>query len=232
VEYAVVWEVNATLGDPILFSTPSQKNCIDTPSDQGPEPTPEEIENAEKVCAGVVLDPDEKGNCVFDVLTAGEESVEDNVAYTETFGSTERCIAAPIPSESPSQEEAFENTEEPQPQPPTCEDLGGECVFRCDTSVNDCLQGSLCVENADLTVFDERRRALRRMEFIEGCSCRLPKQPSQSPSISVQPSKSPSDAPSQSPSRSFEPSQSPSQSPSRNAKKDKKGAKKVAKKNA
>ena len=230
VEYAMVWEVNATLGDPLLLSTPPEHNCIDIPEGEDPpEPSPDEIAAAEKACAGIVLDPNEKGNCVFDVLNdGGVESVENNTAYTEPFGSTERCVAAPIPSLAPTAE-----------APPSCADLGGECVYRCDTSVNDCLQGPLCVENVALTVVDERRRSRRRMEFVEGCACRLPKQPSQSPSASGCPSEAPSDPPSGRPSEapSDPPSGTPSQTPSLDTKKGKSVKKighkvKSAKKNA
>ena len=200
VEYGVVWEVNATLhGDPVLFSTPAEHNCIDTPSRDvdAPVPTPEEIENANKVCAGVVLDLSKKDDCVFDVLTAGVESVENNTAYTEVFEATERCVAAPTSGSSTT-----------GLLPPTCADLGGTCVFLCDVSVNDCRPG-LCIENADLTAVAGGRR---RTEVVEGCSCRLPKVPSQSPSASAFPSGSPSGAPSSPPSGS--PSGSPSSPPS------------------
>ena len=204
VEYAIEWEVNVTRGDPLLFSSPAEHNCVDLPNNEPSEPTPEELEGANTVCNAVVLDPDEKENCIFDVLTAGVESVEDNIAYTEPFQSTERCIAAP-------KQENVEFLD----APPTCDELGGTCVFRCDASVSDCLQGPLCIENVDLMVVDERRRSRRRMQFIEGCSCRLPKQPSDAPSISSEPSLEPSSFPSTSALPSSMPTKSGKKSKSR-----------------
>lgn len=214
IEYAVVWEVNATLGDPLLFSTPAEHNCADTPTSPPPSSTPEQIENAEQTCADVVLNPEEKENCVFDVLNEGEDSVKDNIAYSEPFQLTERCVAASIPSLEPTvfslELTVYSSSEN---SPTSCADLGGECVFRCDTSVNDCLQGpSLCIENANLTAVDDTvRRNRRRMESIEGCACRLPKQASQSPSASNQPSEVPSIEPSANP--SLNPTKIPSQTP-------------------
>ena len=51
--------------------------------------------------------------------------------------------ASPLDFDSPSED-----------GPATCAGLGGECVFRCDTEIHDCLQGALCVANANLTVVD------------------------------------------------------------------------------
>mgnify|MGYP003340080243 CR=1 FL=1 len=132
----------------------------------------------------------------------------DNPAYIEPFGSTERCV-------EPAVADNDEGTVTTVGSSPTCAELGGECVFRYNTAINDCVQGAQCIDNADLTVVDSGRRSLnsrRRMEFIEGCSCALPKQPSESPSVSIQPTESPSSAPTYSPSVSSAPNGRPTRS--------------------
>ena len=181
--FAVEWEVSGN--DPLLFSTPALSLCNGTTLPPA-EPTAEEIANAEEICGQVLLEGQENQvNCVFDVLAGGGDPTwAQNPAYTEPLVSTERCVEAGGIM-------------------PSCASLGGECVYRCDSSEYDCLIGSYCQDNADLTVVDAARRSRRRMEFVEGCSCALPKQPSDAPSTvaSFKPSELPSVFPSAMPTK-------------------------------
>ena len=218
VEYGIEWEVDATLGDPILFSTPTTKSCADQPECEplpenpdvvvlcdrdNKEPDDEALQMAEDICMGLVTNMDDLENCAFDVAIEGVEWVKQNTPYADVYEPTERCLPA-ILEEVPDDREP---RDEPLPGPvrpgtKTCADLGGRCVFRCDPDISDCIEGiDLCVPQ--LTVIGDRR-SLRHQEeededederpdFVEGCSCAVPKE------ISKTPTEIPSGAPTDSP---------------------------------
>lgn len=160
VPYGVEWEVDASLGDPLLFSTTTTKNCIDTPSCDPSDPLCNrrsrnrnlQTVNAQAICEDLVADCRDLKNCIFDVNVEDEQFVKENPAYTEGFEGTRRCIAI---------DEEQQVTE--------CETLGGECAYRCNEATHTCIQ-DLCVPTAALSP-----SAIDDQGYIEGCSCAIPK---------------------------------------------------------
>merc|ERR1712012_729614 len=129
-----------------------------------------DLESAKKLCDSVVAEGEEgREECIFDVLRSNfNEDVLDNPAYTDPLTSVERCVAAP-------EEQIAAASANGDANGLPCTELGGECVYRCNTAKYDCRPDALCVEATDLTVVDAARRRMRKLEFIEGCSCALPK---------------------------------------------------------
>jgi len=170
--FATEWEVDMNRGDPILFSTPSTAKCADKPKAPPLESEDEarrlvDMEFAKKLCDRVVAEGIEgREECIFDVLRSNfDEDVLDNPEYKDPLVGVERCVAAPETFES---QKAVDSA-------PSCADLGGECVYRCNAANYDCRPDAMCIEATDLTVVDAARRRMRKLEFIEGCSCALPK---------------------------------------------------------
>lgn len=154
------WEVNATLGDPLLFSTPAD-NIIDINPPTPPNFPPDEEQEANEFCEQFDFeDHFTQENCVFDYLITDPETVLNNTAYTDPIVPVERCLAS----------DDFSGT--------TCAELGGECKYECDSDMFDCYQ-DMCTENPDLdftvglSLPENKRR--RRAGAVEGCSCALPK---------------------------------------------------------
>jgi len=168
--FATEWEVNADRGDPILFSTPTTAKCADTPEAPPLESEDEDrrlvdMESAKTLCDRVVAEGmPGREECIFDVLRSNfDEDVLENPEYVNPMVGIERCVAAPEPMQK-----ADESA-------PSCADLGGKCVYRCNAAKYDCRPDAMCIEAIDLTVVDAARRRMRKLEFIEGCSCALPK---------------------------------------------------------
>jgi len=168
--FATEWEVDMNRGDPILFSTPSTAKCADTPEAPPLESEDEDrrlvdMEFAKTLCDRVVAEGmPGREECIFDVLRSNfDEDVLENPEYVDPLVGIERCVAAPEPMQK-----ADESA-------PSCADLGGECVYRCNAAKYDCRPDAMCIEATDLTVVDAARRRMRKLEFIEGCSCALPK---------------------------------------------------------
>ena len=190
-QYAVEWEVNPSLGDPVLFSSPTEHSCNEKPINEPPTPSAAELESAEEACDSIASDDDREA-CIFDVLITGDINVTQNPDYTDPFNGTERCISTPDDIDL----SIFGGL--------SCIEYGGECVFRCDSTKFDCVQGAFCSLNIEDSISADSRRQKRRMNVIEGCSCAFPKAPSSipstSPSASFSPSFNPSDKPSKLPS--------------------------------
>jgi len=170
--YAMQWEVNVDRGDPVLFSTPPIHKCSDVPQAPPMEEKDEarrlvDVEFAKVLCDSIAPEGSEwREDCIFDMIRSNfDEEVLENPTYKDPFTSTERCVAAP-------EDEKAANADETGL---SCAELGGECVYRCNTAEHDCRPDALCVEATDLTVVDVARRRLRKVEFIEGCSCAVPK---------------------------------------------------------
>ncbi len=205
--FAAEWEVNEALGDPILFSTLTQNSCMDGYGDGDDDevterPTIKELQRAAHICRDVFIQDDTARiqACMFDALIINDEEVGQNPAYTNPLKKTKRCVESQESQES--QESASESESESEseslPRPNSngllCSELGGECVYRCDHTNYECIEGALCEENVALEVVDLKQRSRRRMEFIEGCSYAVRRRKgavaSSSPSIapSVKPS--------------------------------------------
>lgn len=143
VAYAVEWEVDGTL-DPILFSTTVPNTCGDDPFDRRKKRHLQSQDDAAREeCMDIVQNMNDLDNCVFDYINAGPDFARNNVAYTQVYEKTTRCEANP---------EIILET-------PSCEDLGGRCVYLCDSKVNECLSNNLCISS----------------EVDQGCSCAVPK---------------------------------------------------------
>ena len=183
--FAKDWEVDASLGDPILFSTPPS-NIVDVTPPTPPQFTDDEIQDATEVCDQLTfVDDISEANCIFDALLTDEDEVLDNPSYVDPFVPTERCIAAGVNGTS-------------------CADLGGECVYECDSANFNCVQtGNLCSLNPDLDFSVGSTTKSRRLESVEGCSCALPitsaPTVSSSPSVSPIPTGSPTESPTRTP---------------------------------
>jgi len=174
--YADEWEVDDGKGDPILFSSPPTDNCMSIAlvleqefkdkHSHDHDRRMEDVERAAEICDRVVMGDREdlREDCIFDVIVSGfDKKAIDNPAYVDPFKGIKRCVAAPeesIPGEGGSA---------------TCEELGGKCVYRCNTAKSECRSDLLCVQTTDLAVIDAARRRLRPVDFVEGCSCALPK---------------------------------------------------------
>eukprot|EP00546_Thalassionema_frauenfeldii_P015975 CAMPEP_0178897448 /NCGR_PEP_ID=MMETSP0786-20121207/1753_1 /TAXON_ID=186022 /ORGANISM="Thalassionema frauenfeldii, Strain CCMP 1798" /LENGTH=1177 /DNA_ID=CAMNT_0020568001 /DNA_START=35 /DNA_END=3568 /DNA_ORIENTATION=- len=162
--FALDWEVDDNIhGDPLLFSTPAVSFCNGTSFPQM-QPTLDELNFAEAACEEVTKEGEKnRENCIFDILASdGDVTWVDNPAYTDPFQGTERCVDATI------------NELEGKA---SCRSLGGECVFRCDTSELNCLDdATLCdVGDVNLRKLNEYGHQGRRLNVLEGCSCALPK---------------------------------------------------------
>ena len=196
VDYGIEWEVDATLGDPILFSTSTTKSCGDEPvcdpdlpffpgegflcDASNKEPDQDELALAAEFCETLVTDPGDLENCAFDVVMEGEEWVKLYTPYLDVYEPTKRCIPGTLPE--------LPDTDGPESdqriigRPLTCADLGGECVFRCDPNISDCIEGDdLCVPQL-IAIGDRRFLEENEPVFVEGCSCAIPKATSSPPS--------------------------------------------------
>jgi len=190
VEYGIEWEVNAGLGDPILFSTPTTKNCAvepscdtGTPNDElctssNKPPDENDLKQARAICEDIVTNPLDLDACAFDVAVEGKQWVLDNTLYERVLEPTIRCVPADI-EEPPVEEPPDERDPVPDvrtnPEFVTCADLGGECVYRCNPEISDCIEGdNLCVFNL-VAIGDRRFLQEEEEDFVEGCSCAVPK---------------------------------------------------------
>lgn len=152
--FAMEWEVDSGRGDPILFSTPPEGKCADPRPAVPVDPTMEQM--AQAACA-FLQGTDNFDRCVFDILaTDGDATWAENPAYTDPLVGTERCTDP--------------NANDPDSE--SCASVGGQCVYRCDTSEHQCVPG-LCNENIDLETVVDRRRG-RRLNVVDGCSCAVP----------------------------------------------------------
>ena len=189
IEYGEEWEVDSLLGDPILFSTPSTKNCVDVPVCDPLDPyfaTCFRRERARKLqvvdpvveCQNFITNPSDLDNCVFDFVVAGEQMAKNNPAYTQVWEPTQRCVPEPIFFDPDLNQFTSE-----------CERLGGTCRYRCDESKNECLE-DLCKKNVNLSILEGDQE--EDEPYLEGCWCAIPKE-TKEPTLA--PSSAPTDCP-------------------------------------
>ena len=168
-EFANEWQVNTTIGDPSLFYTPPE-NIVDILPPIPPEFTDEEIEAAILICDQLspFINEEAFQNCIYDAVIVEEENVLDNPAYVDPFVPTDRCL-------------------EPGENATTCADLGGECVYECDSDLFNCIASSGCAINPDLEFLDG--------ETVGSCACAFPITESPTTFPSLSPSVVPSNSP-------------------------------------
>jgi hypothetical protein len=147
VPYGEEWRVSSAMGDPLLFPTPAAAQCNYTQpacgiGDQGgsDQRCAERAAKAKQVCVNVPTERNAQKNCEFDVLQTDDVTVANTTAYT-----------APLIGNPPARclEVVSLNTT-------TCTKRGGQCVWRCNDLLFNCVK-DLC-KGPD-----------------QGCTCAVPK---------------------------------------------------------
>jgi hypothetical protein len=134
--YGEEWQVNTTLGDPLLFQTNGTAQCRYTQGlcDKQPAGIQECIDRATKAkdaCANITAARNTRANCEFDVIQTNDVGVAITVAYKD-----------PLITDPPElcQEILMTNTSN---STTSCSQRGGRCVYRCDKTIYDCID-NLC----------------------------------------------------------------------------------------
>jgi hypothetical protein len=148
--YGEEWQVNATVGDPLLFQTNSSVKCLYSQGGRCKEGTPEcqnQVNEAKNACANVPVARNTRANCEFDVLTTGDVGFANSIAYTDPIIGDPPEICVEVTNVTTVQ---VRNT----PTNIGCAARGGRCVWRCSNKTHLCVD-SLCRGPTD------------------GCSCAL-----------------------------------------------------------
>ena len=152
--YGEEWQVNATLGDPLLFQNASSDKCQYSQGGgckQTGTPECQEQQNRAKIaCANVPTARNAQVNCEFDVLTTGDVNAAKAIAYTDPIIGDPPELCTEIKNVTVANATVDKVTTDTG-----CKDKGGKCVWRCDKNMNICAD-SLCRGPSD------------------GCACALP----------------------------------------------------------
>ena len=129
--YGEEWQVDATVGDPLLFQTNSSTKCVYSLGGRCKVGTTEcqnQVNEAKNACANVPVVRNAQANCEFDVLTTGDVGFAKSIAYTDPIIGDPPEICTEIVN-------ATANG--------GCKDKGGRCVWRCDKNTHICVD-TLC----------------------------------------------------------------------------------------
>ena len=162
VPYGEEWQVNATVGDPLLFQSNASTQCMYSEGGKCRDVTTDcqnQINEAKTACANVPIERNTRANCEFDVLTTGDVKFAKSVAYTD-----------PLIGDPPEICQEVTNTTNAQGTPTKngCAAKGGRCVWRCSNKTHVCVD-TLCRGPTD------------------GCSCALPLSSTRAPTMKPNP---------------------------------------------
>jgi hypothetical protein len=139
--YGEEWQVNTTLGDPLLFQTNGTAQCRYTQGfcdrqTAGIQECIDRATKAKEACANVPDARNTRANCEFDVVQTNDFGVANTVAYKDPLITDPPELCQEIAKTDIATVNLVANTT-------SCGQRGGRCVYRCDKTIYDCVD-SLC----------------------------------------------------------------------------------------